>query len=126
MNNTQQKTEWRGLEVELQALENAVADCVEIPNEWLPKEYQHGVDFCRTVDNINRMLDKNSRGLSSHQVKKAAKKKNIEIYRKSMDDHAEIDYNLGPVDQEQLYKNQQAFVEAMVQSGQIYIDDFEG
>jgi len=43
-----------------------------------------------------------------------------------MDDHAEIDYNLGKVDQQQLYRNQQAFVEAMVQAGQIYIDDFEG
>ena len=125
MNNTQQKTEWRGLEVELQALENAVADCVEIPNEWLPKEYQHGVSGYRTVSNLNRMLDKRD-GITDHKKKKAIKAKNVEIYRKSMDNHAEIDYNLGTVDQQQLYRNEQAFVEAMVQSGQIYIDDFEG
>ena len=126
MNMSNKKTEWRGLEIELQALENAVAECVEIPNEWLPKEYQNGVSGCRTVSNLNRVLDSGSGGLTKHQKQKAIKAENVKIYRKSMDDHAEIDYNLGKVDQQQLYRNQQAFVEAMVQSGQIYIDDFEG
>ena len=119
------KNEWRGLEIELQALENAVAECVEIPNEWLPKEYHNGVSGCRTVGNLNRILD-NRDGITDHKKKKAIKAENVKIYRKSMDDHAEIDYNLGKVDQQQLYRNQQAFVEAMVQAGQIYIDDFEG
>ena len=119
------KTEWRGLEIELQALENAVADCVEIPNEWLPKEYQNGVTGCRTIDYLNRACVLRA-GITDHKKKKAIKEENVKIYRKSMDDHAEIDYNLGKVDQQQLYRNQQAFVEAMVQAGQIYIDDFEG
>ena len=125
MNISNKKNEWRGLEVELQAFENAIAECVEIPNEWLPKEYHNGVSGCRTVDNLNRILDKRD-GITDHKKKKAIKAGNVEIYRKSMDDHAEIDYNLGKVDQQQLYRNQQAFVEAMVQAGQIYIDDFEG
>ena len=119
------KTEWRGLEIELQALENAVAECVEIPNEWLPKEYHNGVSGYRAVGNLNRILDKRD-GITDHKKKKAIRAENVKIYRKSMDDHAEIDYNLGKVDQQQLYRNQQAFVEAMVQAGQIYIDDFEG
>ena len=125
MNMSNKKNEWRGLEIELQALENAVAECVEIPNEWLPKEYHNGVSGCRTVGNLNRILD-NRDGITDHKKKKAIKAENVKIYRKSMDDHAEIDYNLGKVDQQQLYRNQQAFVEAMVQAGQIYIDDFEG
>lgn len=125
MNNKQQKTEWRGLEVELQAFENAIAECVEIPNEWLPKEYHNGVSGYRAVSNLNSILDKRD-GITDHKKKKAIKAENVKIYRKSMDDHAEIDYNLGKVDQQQLYRNQQAFVEAMVQAGQIYIDDFEG
>lgn len=122
MNNKQQKTEWRGLEIELQAFEDAVAECVEIPNEWLPKEYHNGVSGCRTVGNLNRILDK-ADGLTDHKKKKAIKAENIEIYRKSMDDHAEIDYNLGTVDQEQLYRNQQAFVEAQIQIGNIQFED---
>lgn len=125
MNNKQQKTEWRGLEIELAAFEDAIAECVEIPNSWLPKEYQHGVDGCRTIGDLSRILNKRN-GVSSHKQKKATKAENVKVYRKSIEDHAEIDYNLGQVDSEQLYKNEQAFVEAMVQSGQIYIDDFEG
>ena len=125
MNDKQQKTEWRGLEIELAALEQLVQETVEIPNSWLPKEYQHGVDNCRTISNLNSKLDKRE-GLTAHKKKKATKAENVKVYRKSMEDHAEIDYNIGKVDQQQLYRNQQAFVEAMVQSGQIYIDDLEG
>ena len=125
MNDKQQKTEWRGLEIERAALEQVVQETVEIPNSWLPKEYQHGVDNCRTISNLNSKLDKRE-GLTAHKKKKATKAENVKVYRKSMEDHAEIDYNIGKVDQQQLYRNQQAFVEAMVQSGQIYIDDLEG
>ena len=124
MNNKQQKTEWRGLEIELQSWADNIAECVEIPNEWLPKEYQHGVSGCRTISDLNKLCDAKS-GITDHKKKKAVKAKNIEIYRKSMDDHAEIDYSLGKVDQEQLYRNQQSFVEAMIQSGNICLEDVE-
>lgn len=124
MNNKQQKTEWRGLEIELAAFEDAIAECVEIPNSWLPKEYQHGVAGGRTVSNLNGILDKKT-GVSGHQQKKAVKAENVKIYRQSMEDHAEIDYNLGQVDCDQLYKNQQAFVEAQIQIGNIVIDEDE-
>lgn len=125
MNNKQQKTEWRGLEIELAAFEEAVAECVEIPNSWLPKEYQHGVDNCRTISNLNSILDKRD-GITPHKKKKAIKAGNVKIYRKSMEENAELDYSVAKVDQQQLYRNQQAFVEAMVQSGQIYLEDTEG
>lgn len=124
MNNKQQKTEWRGLEIELAAFEEAVAECVEIPNSWLPKEYQHGVDNCRTISNLNSILDKRD-GITPHKKKKAIKAGNVKIYRKSMEENAELDYSVAKVDQQQLYRNQQAFVEAMVQSGQIYLEDTE-
>ena len=125
MNMSNKKTEWRGLEIELQALENAVAECVEIPNEWLPKEFQDNVRGGRSINRLNDVLDLRE-GITDHKKKKAIKAENVKIYRKSMDNHAEIDYSLGKSDQEQLYRNEQAFVEAMVQAGQIYIDDFEG
>jgi len=122
MNNKQQKTEWRGLEVELQALENAVAECVEIPNEWLPKEYQHGIDGCRTISDLNTILERRS-GLSDHKIKKQVKQENVKIYRKSLEDIAELDYTVAKVDQQQLYRNQQSFIEAMIQSGQVVLED---
>ena len=116
------KTEWRGLEIELQALENAVAECVEIPNEWLPKEYQHGIDGCRTISDLNTILDRKS-GLSDHKIKKQVKQENVKIYRKSLEDIAELDYTVAKVDQQQLYRNQQSFIEAMIQSGQVVLED---
>ena len=121
MNNKQQKTEWRGLEVELQALENAVAECIEIPNEWLPKEYQHGIDGCRTISNLNNILN-NRTGISSHQQNKADKAINIENYRKQIDENQSFEYN-GLVDLQQLYRNQQAFIEAQIQAGNIIFED---
>ena len=124
MNNKQQKTEWRGLEIERAALETEVAETFLLPNSWLPKEYQHGVAGCRSIADVNLMCDAKS-GITEHVKKKAIKAENVKIYRKSMDDHAEIDYSGGKLDQHQLYRNQQAFVEAMVQSGQIYLDDLE-
>jgi len=122
MNNKQQKTEWRGLEIELQAFEDAIANCVEIPNEWLPKEYQHGIDGCRTVSDLNTILERKS-GLSDHKIKKQVKQENVKIYRKSLEDIAELDYTVAKVDQQQLYRNQQSFIEAMIQSGQVVLED---
>ena len=122
MNNKQQKTEWRGLEIELQSLENAVAECVEIPNEWLPKEYQHGINGGRTISDLHSIID-NSTGLSDHQIKKQVKQENVKIYRKSLEDIAELDYTVAKVDQQQLYRNQQSFIEAMIQSGQVVLED---
>ena len=80
---------------------------------------------CRSIADIHRICDAKS-GITDHVKKKAIKAENVKIYRKSMDDHAEIDYSGGKLDQQQLYRNQQAFVEAMVQSGNIYLEDIEG
>ncbi len=121
MNNKQQKTEWRGLEIELQAFEDAIANCVEIPNEWLPKEYQHGVDGCRTIANLNSLLDTRS-GVSKHQQNKADKADNIENYRQQLEQNERFEYD-GLTNPQQLYRNQQAFVEAQIQAGNIVFED---
>ena len=123
MNNKQQKTEWRGLEIELQAFEDAIANCVEIPNEWLPKEYQHGIDGCRTISNLNSLLDTRS-GVSKHQQNKADKAANIENYRQQLEQNERFEYD-GLTNPQQLYRNQQAFVEAQIQAGNIVIDEDE-
>ncbi len=123
MNNKQQ-TEWRGLEIECVALETGVAENVMLPNSWLPKEYQNGVTGFRSIADIHRLCDAKS-GITDHVKKKATKAENVKIYRQSMEDHAEIDYKLGQVNAEQLYRNQQAFVEAQIQIGNIVMDEDE-
>ncbi len=124
MNNKQQKTEWRGLEIELAALEDAIAQCVEIPNSWLPKELHDNTRGGRTIARLSRICDKQD-GITEHKKKKAIKAKNIEIYRKSMEENAEIDYNLGSVDKQQLYRNQCAIVQAWIDTRVITSEDLE-
>ena len=113
MNNKQQKSEWLGLERELQLLEQAVADAVTIPNSWLPKELHDNTRGCRTIARLDAMLDKRE-GLTDHKKKKAIKAKNIEIYREQFANTGEIDYNGGQVDDIQLHRNQCAIVQAWI------------
>jgi len=122
MNNKEQKSEWRGLEIELQALEQAVADAVTIPNEWLPKELHDNIRGCRTIDRLGVLLDKRD-GLTDHKKKKAIKAKNIEIYREQFANTGEIDYNGGQVDDMQLHRNQCAIVQAWIDTRFITSED---
>ncbi|MCP4097800.1 MAG: hypothetical protein GY748_16320 [Planctomycetaceae bacterium] len=123
MNNKQQKTEWRGLEIELAALEQLVQETVEIPNSWLPKEYQHGVDGGRTVSDLNSKLDRKF-GVSKHKKNKAIKAENVERYAKQMEENAEIEYDLNR-DENQLFKNESALVQAWIDTRVIDAEDLE-
>lgn len=48
-----------------------------------------------------------SLGMSEHEQKKAERAKRVKLYRKSMEDHAEIDYV--DIDEDSQYKFQMAF-----------------
>ena len=124
MNNKQQKSEWLGLERELQLLEQAVADAVVIPNSWLPKELHDNTRGGRTIARLSRVYDKRD-GITDHKKKKAIKAKNIEIYREQVDNAGEIDYNGGQVDDIQLHRNQCAIVQAWIDTRVITSEDLE-
>ena len=124
MNNTQQKSEWLGLERELQLLEQAVADAVVIPNSWLPKELHDNTRGGRTIARLSRVYDKRD-GITDHKKKKAIKAKNIEIYREQVDNAGEIDYNGGQVDDIQLHRNQCAIVQAWIDTRVMTSEDLE-
>ena len=123
MNNKQQQTEWRGLEIELPALEQLVQETVEIPNRLLPKYLQHGVDGGRTISNLNSLLDRKF-GVSKHKKNKAIKAENVERYAKQMEEHAEIEYDLNR-DENQLFKNESALVQAWIDTRVIDAEDLE-
>jgi hypothetical protein len=125
MNNTQQKSEWLGLERELQLLEQAVADAVVIPNSWLPKELHDNTRGGRTIARLSRVYDKRD-GITDHKKKKAIKAKNIEIYREQVDNAGEIDYNGGQVDDIQLHRNQCAIVQAWIDTRVMTSEDLGG
>ena len=119
MNNKQQKTD----SIDFTALEKLVEETIVIPNSWLPKEYHHGVEGGRTIADLNRMLDTRS-GVSKHQQNKADKAANIENYRQQLEQNERFEYD-GLINPQQLYRNQQAFVEAQIQAGNIVIDEDE-
>ena len=122
MNNKQQKSEWLGLERELQLFDQIVADTVTIPNSWLTKDLHDLVRGHRTIARIRIICDKRD-GLTEHKKKKAIKAKNIEIYREQFDNSGEIDYNGGQVDDIQLHRNQCAIVQAWIDTRVLTSED---
>ena len=124
MNNKQQKSEWLGLERELQLFDQIVADTVTIPNSWLTKDLHDLVRGHRTIARIRIIGDKRD-GLTEHKKKKAIKAKNIEIYREQVDYAGEIDYNGGQVDDIQLHRNQCAIVQAWIDTRVMTSEDLE-
>lgn len=122
MNNKQQKTEWRGLEIELAAFEDAIAECVEIPNSWLPKEYHDNVRGGRTAARLAEMCDAQESGISKTKQVKRLRLENVDNYRKQLEQNAEIDYN-GHTDDLQLSKNQMALVAGMFNGGLLTEED---
>ena len=124
MNNKEQKSEWLGLERELQLLDQAVADAVVIPNDWLPKDLHDNTRGGRTIARLSRICDEQD-GITEHKKKKAIKAKNIEIYREQVDNAGEIDYNGGQVDDIQLHRNQCAIVQAWIDTRVMTSEDLE-
>jgi len=124
MNNKEQKSEWLGLERELQLLDQAVADAVVIPNDWLPKDLHDNTRGGRTIARLSTICDKRD-GITDHKKKKAIKAKNIEIYREHFDNSGEIDYNGGQVDDIQLHRNQCAIVQAWIDTRFMTSEDLE-
>jgi len=124
MNNKEQKSEWLGLERELQLFDQAVADAVVIPNDWLPKDLHDNTRGGRTIARLSTICDKRD-GITDHKKKKAIKAKNIEIYREQFDNSGEIDYNGGQVDDIQLHRNQCAIVQAWIDTRFMTSEDLE-
>ena len=124
MNNKEQKSEWLGLERELQLLDQAVADAVVIPNDWLPKDLHDNTRGGRTIARLSRICDEQD-GITEHKKKKAIKAKNIEIYREQFANTGEIDYNGGQVDDVQLHRNQCAIVQAWIDTRFMTSEDLE-
>jgi len=127
MNNNQ---EWRGLEIELTELDRLVAECFEISNDDLPKQWRNEVTGGRSLAEVvflqenERLKNAEENQLSGHAIKKNAKAENVELYRKQLDESGEIEYN-GNINDIQLSKNQQAMVNALIDSWVISEDELD-
>ncbi len=116
----------------------AIADCIMVPNEWLPEEMHDDVRGGRTLARLEEMCDKRD-GITEHVKKQAIKARNIEKLRKQYEEKAqfrthkggtdfvdldsEFDYSDNECDDLQLTKNMQALIGGMINGGLIDADD---
>ena len=127
MNNKEQKTEWRGLEVELAAWDQEIQEGFVYPNSWLPNELHDNVRGGRTPKRIAEILDKTAEDITEHQRKKAVKARNIKRLAKQVngtDLDKPFDYKNCEIDEIALYKNEQSLIMGMVNGGILDADDF--
>jgi hypothetical protein len=112
----------------IKRFEQAVAECIAIPNSWLPEEFHDNVRGGRTIARLNEMMDKKE-GLTEHVKTKAIKARNIERLAAQVADidTAEmdfpLDYSENEVDEIAQHRAEMALVSGMVNGGLIDADD---
>ena len=102
---------------------DSVADCIEVPHEWLPIEFRDKRRKTHTsLRYVKRKLRKKKLVESEHQEKKSIKAKNIENYKAQIEAGQEsIEYNEnGP----KLHRNCLTFCKLMVESGLMQEEEF--
>ena len=119
----------------------AIRECIEVPNSWLPEEFHDNVRGGRTLARLDEMCEELTEQETAHQKAKAAKARNIEKLRKQVEEKSiykthkggtdfvdlseGLDYSDNEADEVQLHKNMMAMVGGMVNSGMIDADDLE-
>lgn len=109
---------------------------ITVPNSYLPEEFQNHTTGCRSLGNLKMMCDKRDNKISEHQKIKQIKARNIEKLAKQVEEFSRyknhgdfvdldrgLDYTNCEINHEQLYKNECAMVNGMVNSGMISEDD---
>ncbi len=122
-------------------VESVFAECIEVPNHWLPERFHDKIRGGRTLARLNELMAEETETETAHQKAKAAKARNIEKLRKQFEEKAiytthkggtdfvdmesGFDYSENEADEIQLAKNEYAFVRGMVNGGLIEWDDLE-
>lgn len=107
---------------ELKNLRKATYDCFEIDNRFIPDACvdKRGLKQGRTsLAFVRRRARKAGLIQSEYQELKETKRKNVEAYRRQLEENGSFEYNENELE---LYKKQLAFVSAGVRSGMIELD----
>jgi len=101
------------VEQRLKDLEKAAKECIEVPNEWLPVDFQNQKEGCVTLSRLEELCEEKFETTTQHQKDKEEKARRIEIYRKQYeqddrpDELAGLDYV--DINEDKLYRNQMNF-----------------
>ena len=93
----------------LKNLENAVIECLVVPNELLPESYQ-GKRSHRSLKSVVKEAQKRGVIESDHKKLKRLKAEKIALYRECVENGLEIEWQ---TDDNKLYKNQMCFAQLM-------------
>ena len=93
----------------LKNLENAVIECLVVPNELLPESYQ-GKRSHRSLKSVVKEAQKRGVLETEHKKLKRLKAEKIALYRENVENGVEIDWQ---IDDNKLYKNQMCFAQLM-------------
>ena len=93
----------------LKNLENAVIECLMVPNELLPESYQ-GKRSHRSLKSVVKEAQKRGVIESDHKKLKRLKAEKIELYREYVENGLEIEWQ---TDDNKLYRNQMCFAQLM-------------
>ena len=93
----------------LKNLENAVIECLMVPNELLPESYQ-GKRSHRSLKSVVKEAQKRGVLESEHKKLKRTKAEKIALYREYVENGLEIEWQ---TDDNKLYRNQMCFAELM-------------
>ena len=96
----------------------AIRECIIIPNEWLPEDYHDQVRGGRTLARLEQLCDK-SEGLTDHVKQKAAKARNIAKLAAQFDRELEqpLDYSDCEINELRQYDMEMMFVKAGIAAG---------
>jgi hypothetical protein len=94
----------------LAELDAAIMECIWIPNDLLPEDYQDNREGGRTLKRINRQVEESVIDVDPRSVKGEVRTAIIDSYAADVAAGREIGYK---ENNEKLYKNQQVFAEIM-------------
>lgn len=99
----------------LKDFENAIKECIVVPNSWLPDELHDNVRGGRTLARLEKLQDERDGELSQHKKDKQEKARRIEIYREQYEQDDRPDQLAGldyvDIDEHRLYNNQMLFAQ---------------
>ncbi len=107
-------------------LDDAVQECVVVPNSWLPEELHDDIRGGRTLARLEQLCDQRD-GLTAHRKLKAIKARNVERLAAQVNGQGEIDgpldYSQNEVDEIAQHRAECALVSGMISGGLIDADD---
>jgi len=107
----------------LHNLKQAILNSIVVKNEYLPPEFHDNREGGRSLGRLEELCEMKEETLTPHQQDKLSKAERIERYSLNAAAGEPIEYD---VNEDKLYRNQQAFVGGMVNSGMIDEEDLEG